>query len=292
MLTQLLLNGIIAGSIYSLIALGFALIYQTTRFFHFAHGAIYTFGAYFAYLFFIQLNIDRWLAFPLACVATMLIGVICEITIYKPMRKSKATDLTLLIASLGLYIVLQNIISMIWGDDTKTMRTGEVMEGREIFGARITDIQIAIIITSIVLVVLLALVLTKTKFGKTLRALANDPYLARLSGINSDRYIMYAFAIGSFLAAVAAIMISLDTDMTPTMGFNALVMGVIAVIVGGIGSLPGAAVGGLFIGLAQHLGVCQLPSKWQDTIAFVILILFLLFRPYGILGKKPKKAQI
>jgi branched-chain amino acid transport system permease protein len=228
----------------------------------------------------------------MACVATMLIGVALEVSIYKPMRKRKATDLTLLIASLGLYTVLQNIISMIWGDDTKTMRTGEIVEGHEFLGARITDIQIAIIITSIVLVTLLALILTKTKFGKTLRALSNDPNLAKLSGINSDRYIMYAFAIGSFLASVAAIMISFDTDMTPTMGFNALVMGVIAVIVGGIGSLPGAAVGGLFIGLAQNLGVWQLPSKWQDTIAFVILILFLLFRPYGILGKKPKKAQI
>ncbi len=292
MIEQLILNGIIAGSIYSLVAVGFALIYQTTRFFHFAHGAIYTFGAYFAYLSYIQLGLEQTVAFPLACIATMLLGVGCEAMVYKPMRSRKATDLTLLIASLGLYIVLQNMISMIWGDDTKTMRTGEVVEGHEILGARITDIQIAIIFTSVVLITLIALMLSQMKFGKALRALANDPELARLSGINSDRYIMYAFAIGSFLAAVAAIMISFDTDMTPTMGFNALVMGVISVIVGGIGSLPGAALGGLFIGLAQNLGVWQLPSKWQDTIAFVILILFLLFRPYGILGKKPQKAQI
>jgi branched-chain amino acid transport system permease protein len=292
MVEQLLLNGVIAGSIYSLVALGFALIYQTTRFFHFAHGAVYTFGAYFAYLFFVQLGFDRWLAFPSACVVTMLLGVALEVGIYKPMRNRKATDLTLLIASLGLYIVLQNIISMVWGDDTKTMRTGEVVEGHAILGARITNIQIAIIATSVVLITLIALMLARTKFGKALRALANDPELARLSGINSDRYIMYAFAIGSFLAAVAAIMISFDTDMTPTMGFNALVMGVIAVIVGGIGSLPGAALGGLLIGLAQNLGVWQLPSKWQDTIAYVVLILFLLFRPYGILGKKPQKAHI
>jgi len=292
MVEQLLSNGVIAGSIYSLVALGFALIYQTTRFFHFAHGAIYTFGAYFAYLFYIQLGFGQVVAFPLACAATMVLGVGCEVMVYKPMRKRRATDLTLLIASLGLYIVLQNIISMTWGDDTKTMRTGEVVEGHEFLGARITDIQITIIVTSIVLITLMALIMTKTKFGKALRALANDPELARLSGINSDRYIMYAFAIGSFIAAVAAIMISFDTDMTPTMGFNALVMGVIAVIVGGIGSLPGAALGGLFIGLAQNLGVWQLPSKWQDTIAFVILILFLLFRPYGILGKKPQKALV
>jgi branched-chain amino acid transport system permease protein len=289
MITQFLLNGIIAGSIYSLIALGFSIIYQTTRFFHFAHGAVYTFGCYFAYLFSVQLGIDRFIAFPLACIATMVVGGICEIGIYKPMRKRNATDLTLLIASLGLYIVLQNIISMVWGDDTKTMRTGEVVEGHPIFGARITDIQIIIVITSFVLMVLLALMMMTTKFGKSLRALSNDVELARLSGINSDRYILYAFAIGSFLAAVASIMISFDTDMTPTMGFNALVMGVIAVIIGGINSLPGAALGGLFIGLAQNLGVYWLPSKWQDTIAFGILILFLLFKPYGILGRKPQK---
>ncbi len=286
MLPQLLLNGIIAGSIYSLVALGFALIYQTARFFHFAHGAVYTFGAYFAYLFYIQLGLERVIAFPLACVATMVLGIGCELIVYRPMRKRKATELTLLIASLGLYTVLQNIISMVWGDDTKTMRTGEVLEGHEILGARITDIQIAIIITSLMLMALTALMLSRTKFGKALRGLANDPDVARLCGINSNRYLMYSFAIGSFLAAIAAIMISFDTDMTPTMGFNALVMGVIAVIVGGIGSLPGAALGGLFIGLAQNLGVWQLPSKWQDTIAFVILILFLLFRPKGILGKK------
>lgn len=292
MLQQLLLNGIIAGSIYSLVALGFALIYQTVRFFHFAHGAVYTFGAYFAYLFYIQLGLDQLIAFPLACVATMLLGVLLEAGIYKPMRNRRATDLTLLIASLGLYIVLQNIISMVWGDDTKTMRTGEVVEGHEFLGARITDIQIVIIVTSIFLIALMALMLSKTKFGKALRALANDPELARLSGINSDRYIMYAFAIGSFFAAIASILISFDTDMTPTMGFNALVMGVIAVIVGGIGSLPGAALGGLLIGLAQNLGVYWLPSKWQDTIAFAILIVFLLFRPHGILGKKPVRREV
>jgi len=292
MISQFLLNGLITGGIYSLVALGFAVIFQTTRFFHFAHGAIYTFGAYFAYLFSVQLGVDRVVAFPLACMATMVLGVGLEVAVYKPMRKRKATDLTLLLASLGLYIVLQNIISMVWGDDTKTMRTGEVVEGHQVLGARITDVQIMIIVTSVALITLMALFLTQTKFGKTLRALANDPELARLSGINSDRYIMYAFAIGSFLAAVAAIMISFDTDMTPTMGFNALVKGVIAVIIGGMGSLPGAALGGLFLGLSENLGVYWLPSKWQDTIAFVILILFLLFRPYGILGKKPQKVLV
>ncbi len=292
MIYQLVMNGFITGGIYALIAIGFALTYRTTRFFHFAHGAVYTFGAYFAYLFTIQLGIIRIIAFPIACVATAVLGILLEFGIYRPMRKRNATDLTLLIASLGLYVVLQNIISMAWGDDTKTMCTGEVVEGHLFLGARITDVQIIIIVSSIVLIALMALMLTQMKFGKSLRALANDPELARLSGINSDRYILYAFAIGSFLAAVASIMISFDTDMTPTMGFNALLMGVTAVIVGGVDSLPGAALGGLLIGLAQNLGVAVLPSQWQDTIAFGILILFLLFRPYGILGRKPQRSFI
>lgn len=292
MICQLFVNGLISGATYSLIALGFALIYQTARFFHFAHGAVYAFGAYFAYLFAIQLGVNRIIAFPIACVATAMLGILLELSVYRPMRKKGSTYLTLLIASLGLYVVLQNVIAMAWGDGTKTMRTWEVLEGHLFLGARITNTQIVIITSSIALVALMALIVTQMKFGKSLRALANDPELARLSGINSDRYILYAFAIGSCLAAVASIMISFDTDMTPTMGFNALLMGVTAVIVGGIDSLPGAALGGLLIGLAQNLGVAVLPSQWQDTIAFGILILFLLFRPYGILGKKPQKAQI
>jgi branched-chain amino acid transport system permease protein len=292
MISQFIIYGVLKGSIYFLIAVGFSLIFRTVRFFHFAHGAIYTAGAYFAFLFNCQIGLDWSIAFPLACISTMLLGVALEVGIYNPMRKRKASDLSLLIASLGLYVVLQNLISMIWGDTTKTIRTGDVMEGHEFFGARITNVQLMIVMTSLVLVAMMAFVMTRTKFGKTLRALANDPELARLNGVKLDRYIMYVFAIGSSLAAVAAIMISLDTDMTPIMGFNMLIKGVIAVIIGGTVSLPGAALGALFLGLAENLGVYWLPSKWQDTIAFVILILFLLLRPYGVLGKKTQKAQV
>ena len=286
MIQQLLVNGIVAGSVYALIALGFSVIYQTVRFFHFAHGAVYTFGAYFAYFYVAQLSIMWPVAFPLACLSTVLLGVMLEILIYKPMRIRKATELTFLIASLGLYIVLQNLISMIWGDDRKSIRTGVVEQGYEILGARITGIQISIILASIVLITTFSILLWKTKFGKTLRALANNKELAMLCGVNTNHYIIYAHALGALLAAAASIMISLDTDMGPTMGFNALIMGVIAVIVGGIGSIAGAGLGGLLLGLVQNLGVWKLPSQWQATIAFAVLILFLLLRPYGILGRR------
>lgn len=198
----------------------------------------------------------------------------------------------LLLASLGIYIVLQNTISLIFGDDTKSIRSGEVREGLEILGARITPIQIAIICTSIVLVIATAIFLQRTKIGKATRAVANDPELANISGIDSDRVILYTFAIGSALAGIAGILVALDVDMTPTMGMNALMMGVVAMIIGGVGSIPGVALGALLLGFAQNFGVWYISSQWQDAIAFGILLIFLLFRPQGFLGKKVKKTTI
>ena len=198
----------------------------------------------------------------------------------------------LLLASLGMYIVLQNAISMVFGDDTKSIRSGEVKEGLNVFGTRITPIQIVIIATSIILVIAVALFLKWSKMGKAMRAVANDPELASSSGIDSNRVILWTFAIGSALAGIAGILVALDVDMTPTMGMNALMMGVVAVIIGGVGSIPGVALGALLLGLAQHLGVWKISSQWQDAIAFIILFIFLLFKPEGFLGKKVKKTKV
>jgi branched-chain amino acid transport system permease protein len=125
-----------------------------------------------------------------------------------------------------------------------------------------------------------------------MRAVANDSELASLSGIDSDRVILWAFAIGSALAGVAGILIALDVDMTPTMGMDALMIGVVAVIIGGANSIPGIALGALLLGLAQQFGVWYISSQWQDAIAFVILLVFLLFRPQGFMGRKVKKASV
>ena len=292
MLLQLIVNGIIAGSVYVLVALGFGLIYGTTRFFHFAHGAIYTAGAYFAYTFIALLGLPLFFSLFLAILFTSLLGVLTEISIYRPLRERGATSLVLLIASLGIFIVIQNVISLIFGDDTKTIRSGVVTEGINILGARITQIQILTIVVCLALFIITTLIVMRTRIGKAIRAIGNDPELALISGIDTDRAILYTFAVGSALAAVAAILVAFDVDMTPTMGMNALMMGVVAVIIGGVGSIPGAALGGLLLGLAQHLGVWQISSKWQDAIAFVILLSFLLFRPYGFFGRVVKKVEI
>lgn len=289
---QIIINVLLAAAIYSQISLGFTLLYRTCGFIHFAHGAIFTLGAYFTYLYASILGLNLFISIPLAILSAMLIGILIELIVYRPLRRKGTTPLILLLSSLGIYIVLQNLISMIFGDDTKTLRSGIVQEGIEIFGARITPIQILIVIVSMVLLVACWALMKYTKMGRAMRAVASDPNLALVSGIDTDKVILFAFALGSALAAVAAILISYDIDMTPTMGMNALMMGVVAVIVGGVGSIPGAALGGFLLAFAQNFGVWKISSQWQDAIAFIILLLFLLYRPYGFFGKKIRKVEV
>jgi len=292
MLIQLVINGIIAGSIYALVALGFTIIYRTVKFFHFAHGVVFAAGAYFAYTFFILFDISPIISFFLSIVLAGLLGIGIDRFVYFPLRKHNAPNLIYLIASFGVFIFLQNLIQLIFGAQILTLRTGEIKEGHHFLGAVITDIQILIIIVSIVLFILTWTFIQKTKLGKAIRAVADDPIGARTVGINSKRVILSVFAIGSVLAGVAGILISLETNIEPTMGFNAILKGIIASIVGGIGSIPGALFGGLFLGLAENLGIWKIPAAWKDTIAFAILIIFLLIKPSGIMGVKTEKEKL
>jgi branched-chain amino acid transport system permease protein len=152
-------------------------------------------------------------------------------------------------------------------------------------GAVITDTQILILVVSALLSVLLWLFIQRTRLGKAMRAVADDPVAASTVGIHPEGIILDSFAIGSALAGAAGILISLETNLEPTMGMNAILKGVIASIVGGIGSIPGSVLGGLFLGLAENLGIWKIQAGWKDCIAFVILIVFLLLRPGGIVGK-------
>ena len=292
MFLQLFFNGLIAFGIYLLMAISFSLIYKISRFFHFAHAIVFTGGAYFTFLFKNHIGFSLWISIISAFLSCAVLGCIMDLCVYSPLRKKKASSMILLLASLGIYIVLQNVISMVFGDDTKSIRSGEIKEGLNVFGARITPIQILIIGTSIILVIVVALFLKWSKMGKAMRAVANDPELSSSSGIDSNRVILWTFAIGSALAGIAGILVALDVDMTPTMGMNALMMGVVVVIIGGVESIPGLVLGAFLLGLAQHLGVWKISSQWQDAIAFIILFIFLLFKPEGFLGKKMKKAKI
>ena len=292
MTSQIIINIIIAFSIFNLAALSFSLIYQTTRFFHFAHAVVFTFGAYFTFLFSQLIGWSLVSAILTAIVAACLIGCMAEWFIYRPLRKRKSSSIVLLLASLGIYIVLQNLISLFFGDETKSIRTWEVREGIEIAGAYVTPVQIVIIATSIAIVILVSGYLMLAKTGKAMRAVASDSELSKLSGIKSDRIILISFAIGSALAGIAGILVALDVDMTPTMGMNMLLMGVVAMIIGGVGSIWGIVLGSLLLATAQNLAVWYISSQWMDATAFAILLLFLLFKPEGFMGKKIRRTEV
>jgi len=289
MFNQLLLNGIIAGSIYALIAIGFTVIYRTVKFFHFAHGIVYTSAAYFAYTLIISLNLNFILSFFLSIILAAFIGIAIDRLVYFPLREQHASNLIFLLASFGIFIFLQNLIQLIYGAQILTIRITPIKEGHHFLGAVITDIQIIILVVSILLMIIIWQFIQKTKLGKAMRAVSDDPTAANVVGINPEKTILASFAIGSALAGAAGILISFETNIEPTMGFTAILKGIIASIVGGIGSIPGAVLGGFFLGLAENLGIWKISAGWKDSIAFVILIIFLLIRPWGFLGKKTEK---
>ncbi len=289
---QILFNIVLTGSVIALIALSFAVIYQIVHFFHFAHGIVFTAGAYLTLLF------KTWLGLPLvfsiisAVIVCTIIGCLMELLLYRRLRHKNSSSLIFLLSSLGIYIFIQNVVSIVFGDETRIIRTGIVQEGLSVLGARIMPIQIITICVSLILVIALSIFLKKTRIGSAMRAVASDPELANVSGIASEKVILSTFAIGSGLAGLAGILIALDVDMTPTMGMHALMMGVVAVIIGGVNSIPGIALGALLLAMALHLGAWFIGSQWQDAVAFIILVLFLLLKPEGIWGKKARSANV
>lgn len=296
MFSQLLVNGIIAGSIYALIAIGFTVICRTVKFFHFSHGVVYTAGAYIAYTIVQCLGVGEFWSLGVAIIIAVtgagILGVLIDRIVYLPLRRKHAINLIFLLASFGVFILLQNLIQLIYGAQILTIRTGPVKEGHHIFNAVITNTQILILIASLGVLVFTWSFSQKTRLGKAMRAVADDPIAANVVGINPERTIMVSFAIGSALAGIAGILISFETNIEPTMGFSALLKGVIASIIGGIGSIPGAVLGAFFLGIAENLGIWKISSNWKDCISFGILIVFLLIRPCGILGSKIDKEKL
>lgn len=228
----------------------------------------------------------------MSVILAAILGIAIDRSVYYPLRQQDASNLIFLLASFGVFIFLQNLIQLIYGAQILTIRTGPIKEGHHFLGAVITDIQILILVVSCCLLVVLWLFIQRTKLGKAMRAVSDDPLAANVVGINPERIIRSSFAIGSALAGAAGILISLETNIEPTMGFSALLKGIIASIIGGIGSIPGAVLGGFFLGLAENLGIWKISAGWKDCIAFAILIIFLLMRPSGILGAKTEKEQM
>jgi len=291
-LIQQLLNGITWGSIYALIALGYTMVYGVLRLINFAHGEVYMMGAMTGYY------TARWLGLAsapslgglaLVLVASMLacglLGAVIERVAYRPLRS--AGRLAPLITAIGVSLLLQNTGQLVFGADPKffpaLLRSEEVFRSGEI---AISNIQVTVLVTAIGLMALLEYIVQRTRFGRAMRAVSYDAPAAALMGVPVDRVITGTFVLGSMLAAAAGILVGLSNPkIEPLMGLMPGLKAFVAAVLGGIGSVPGAMVGGLLLGIIETLVTGYLSSTYRDAIAFVILVVILLYRPTGIFGQ-------
>lgn len=279
-------------SLYLTLSWAILSIYSVVRFFSLELAAMLTLVGYLVYTMSVLWGVSLWLAIPLAVLLLVLVMLAINQWLYRPLRKLGLESWQMMIASLGLYVVLQNLISMIWGDSTLSFRSWEIKVGHEFMGAYITDVQIITIVSSILLLLLAHLFMGYTHIGRQIKAVASNPELSSILGISHVKAIAWSVGIGTGLVACAGILIAADTDMTPTMGFNWLLYGVVAMIISGMGRMRYLIVGSLLLATAQHLSAYFIDAQWMNATAYLILIVFLYFRPYGFSGKQLKKTDI
>ena len=291
LVVQLLANGLVNGCGYALVALGFAFVYNTTRIFHFAHGAVYALAAYVFYSFFVQWGVPLVLAAGATLLLIAAFGVLIDELIHAPLDRQDASMLIHLLSSIGLYTVIVNVIALLYGNQTKVLSSG-MGTTYSLGDVTLVRIQLITVFTAVVVLGIVFVVLWRTRLGKMLRAMRDDPELVAVMGINPSTLRRTVFALGSGLAGVAAILSGLDVGVDPYIGMNAILNGAVAIIIGGVGRFEGAVLGGIAIGLLQASVVWYASAQWQDAITFVVLILFLLFRPEGILGTKRRSEEV
>ena len=284
LLLQLLINGLQLGAIYALTAVGFALIFGSTKIFHVAHGAAFTLAGY---LFWWSINSQKWhwtVGLVLATVVVVAFGLLMERLVYRPIQRHEGAFFTVFIAAFGTQIIVQNGVGTVFGRgfETVTVELSKAVElAPGLFVAPIAWVSMAV---AVVAFALLNLFLARTLVGTGLRALADNPDLVRVFGLSPTRLAQAAFALGSALAVPGAALTAMTQGINPNIGAHIMLISLAATIVGGIGSLKGAAYGGLLLGLAESLAVWKLDPQWSEAVTFVILFVFIIFRPSGFLG--------
>ena len=284
-MTQVLANALVSTAGYLIVGIGLSLVYTTCRFFHIAHGVVFTAAAYATYLLRVSVGLPLALAVVGGLFISTLLGVAIETSVYRPLRKRAAGGASVLLASLGVYTAIQACLTLAFGSGTRTFRIDGPAEGMCFLGARVTDVQLATVLLALALFALTVIAASRTRIGSSLRAVGSNPQLAVVCGLSPDRVMLVAMAVASALAGVAGILVSADSGMTPTMGFRLLLMAMIAMIAGGGGSLYGIALGSVILATLQHLSSWWISSRWQDAIAFGFLLLLLSLRADGCLRK-------
>ena len=281
-----LINGISLGSIYAIIALGYTMVYGIAKMLNFEHGDVIMVGGYISFCSMMYLNLPAPVAVLVAVFVCTVLGIVVERLAYKPLRA--ATSLAVLITAIGMSYFLQNAALLIWGANPKAFpNMFKNIEAIEIAGARVSPVAIVAIVANLIIMVALTLFTTRTKVGKAMRAVSEDKGAATLMGINVNFTISLTFAIGSGLAAIAGVLLcTAYPTLMPTTGSMPGIKAFTAAVFGGIGSIPGAMIGGILLGIIEILARAYISSELADAIVFGVLIVVLIFRPTGLLGKQ------
>lgn len=282
-----LINGISLGSIYAVIALGYTMVYGIAKMLNFAHGDVIMVGGYVVFLSMTNLSLNPWLAILLSIIACTLLGIIIEKVAYKPLRQ--ASSLAVLITAIGVSYFLQNMALLLFGARPVSFTSVVTIPNLTIAGGQlvISGETMVTIVVSVLIVVFLSLFINKSKPGRAMLAVSEDKEAAQLMGVNVNATISLTFAIGSALAAIAGVLLcSAYPTLSNTTGAMPGIKAFVAAVFGGIGSIPGAMIGGILIGVIEILGRAYISPQLADAIVFAVLIIVLIVKPTGILGKK------
>lgn len=281
-MVQLTLNGLINGSILLLIALGLTLVFRISRFANVAHAQLVTFGAYTAFWASSTIRTGQAAALVFGAAATVAMGLLAYRLVYAPL--SRRAPVTLVIASIGVGIFLQNLIIFIWGTDQHSYPI-PAQRGLKFAGLTATRVELAILAAAVVLILLVHLLLQYSRLGKEMRAVADSADLARVVGIRPGRVVSWMWVIASVLAALAGAMVAMKTVVDPYLGWNLLLSAFAAAVLGGIGNPYGAMVGAAIMGMAEELSTLVLPTSYKVAVALIAMIVTLLIRPSGLFGE-------
>ena len=275
--------GIVLGSIYALGAVGITLVFAILRYAHLAHGDLATLGAFLALAMVQLLGMPVMAALPFVILLTAAVAVGIDRVFYDAFRERP--KIITVMSSLGIALMIRAIVQVVWGVDTQTYARG-LVRPEDYFGLRLRDREIYTVIAMIALVVGLQMFLSRSKWGKAMRAMSDNPNLALLSGIDNRKVVMLTWVISGGLCAAAGVFLGLNTELKPMMGWSMLLPMFAAAILGGVGRVEGAVLGGLIVGIAEELSVLVLPSEYKAAMAFAILLVMLLVRPTGLLRGK------
>lgn len=275
--------GLVLGSIYAVGAIGITMVFGILRFAHLAHGDLATMGAFLALAVVGVFGVNPWTALPVAMLITAILAVGIDKGFYDYLRKRPA--ILTVMASLGIALMLRSAVQVIWGVDPQTYQRG-IVRPDEYFGILLRTRELYTLLAVMIIVVVLETFLRKSKWGKAMRAMSDNPDLARLSGVDNRHVTILLWSIVGALCAASGFLLAINTELTPMMGWHLLLPMFAAAILGGVGRVEGAVLGGLIVGMVEELSVLVMPGQYKAATAFVILLLILLVRPRGLLNGK------